>query len=80
MMNTLSTCKGVFERFLAQGTGVTLGTKYREPNTEPKLPRTEPKLLKPKYSVPTSVPSFQEPNYRGKYRNRTEFTKFTKLT
>ena len=79
-MNTLSTCKGVFERFLAQGTGVTLGTKYREPNTEPKLPRTEPKLPKLKYSVPISVLSFQEPNYWDKYLNRTKFTKFTELT
>ena len=52
---------------------VTLGTKYRELNTEPKLPRIEPELLKPKYSVPR----FQEPNYRGKYRNRTEFTELT---
>jgi len=52
---------------------VSLGTKYREPNTEPKLP-------KPKYSVPISVPSFQEPNYRGKYRNRTEFTECTEFT
>ena len=37
---------------------LTLGTKYREPNTKPKLPKIEPKLSKPKYSVPCSVPSF----------------------
>ena len=59
---------------------LSLGTKYREPNIESKLSKTEPKLPKPKYSVPISVPSFQEPNYRGKYRNRTEFTEFTELT
>jgi len=34
---------------------VRLGTKYREPRTEPKVP-------KPKFSVPCSVPNFQEPN------------------
>ena len=37
---------------------LTLGTKYRESNTELKLSKTEPKLSKPKYSVPCSVPSF----------------------
>jgi hypothetical protein len=41
---------------------VTLGTKYREPSTEPNLPRIEPNLPKPKNSVPCSVPSSQEPN------------------
>jgi hypothetical protein len=37
-----------------------VGTKYREL-------RIEPKFTEPKYSVPCSVPSFQEPKYRGKY-------------
>jgi hypothetical protein len=41
---------------------VTLGTKYREPGTEPNLSRTEPNLPKPKNSIPYSVSSFQEPN------------------
>jgi hypothetical protein len=45
-----------------------------------KITRTEPKFTEPKFSVPCSVPSFQEPNYRGKYRNRTELTEFTEST
>jgi hypothetical protein len=50
-----------------------------------KIPRTDQNLPKPKYSVPCSALSFQEPKYRkepkyrGKYRNRTVLTEFTEV-
>jgi hypothetical protein len=69
-----------FFPLLADTTGDRVGTKYREQRTEPNLPRTEPKFNEPKYSVPCSVPSLQEPKYRDKYRNRTELTELTKST
>jgi hypothetical protein len=53
---------------------------HKIPRTEPNLPRTEPKFTEPKYSVPCSVLSLQEPKYRGKYRNRTELTESTEVT
>jgi hypothetical protein len=72
-------CKGKGKHYSREAK-VGVGTKYREPRTEPNLPRTEPKFTEPKYSVPCSVPSLQEPKYRGKYRNRTELTESTEVT
>jgi len=34
---------------------------HKIPRTEPKITRTEPKVPKPNFSVPCSVPNFQEP-------------------
>jgi hypothetical protein len=44
------------------GLPITLGTKYREPRTEPKLRRTEPKNTETEKFGSCSVPVSQEPN------------------